>query len=611
MAIVKFPLFKNNAHESIKYVDKQVEDKSLITYSPGLPNDPKGAAERFVQIQAMQGKKGKNQAVEFIQSWGVEESKKYSPEMFHLMGKELTEKYFKGHEYVIVTHATTKFTHNHIIVNAVNHETGQRINNKKKVREKYTKELRTLNDEINKEHGLSVLEEKKTKDKFKKPFWQKDLMKKADFARALATSFDEYVGYLGEMNVKVKIEDKNISYLYGANQRKRRGSKLGEDYDKSGLVKAFKDNDLRFKSDPKIKEHFLSGLGTYINERGISIKLTGDQNKPYEKIKTESKDYAKFTKAPRRDSPYTVPNEESLKNSLIPMAEIRNAARGNIVEYCRRNSIKLQKDQNGKVRLQSRKFIIIKDNQWINTKNKTTGNLIEFVSLHKKYSYIESIAHITGNKRILLLEQAMDKKPKAYQSFKLPKEKQMDSKQAVSRMAYFLRGMGYNPQISESLLANKQAQVSKKGSIRLFGQDDEGGAYEYTQEKNGDWQQKKYGVFNSPFYAKPALNNKAVIFTDPFSYLKEKGKGNLSKLGDAGILVLMEPDKSLLGKYLYQNPNIERLSFVKGSYDKRGKSQDIGFDKFKGKLKHNDIEFNTINIDSGFNREELGLDVEF
>ena len=38
-----------------------------------------------------------------------------------------------------------------------------------------------------------------------------DLFQKADFARSYATSFDEYVGILNELSVKVAITEKKIS----------------------------------------------------------------------------------------------------------------------------------------------------------------------------------------------------------------------------------------------------------------------------------------------------------------------------------------------------------------------------------------------------------------
>jgi len=55
-----------------------------------------------------------------------------SAKEFNLMGEKLAETYFKGHQFVIVTHNDTGKTHNHIVVNPVHMETGKRVQNKKK-----------------------------------------------------------------------------------------------------------------------------------------------------------------------------------------------------------------------------------------------------------------------------------------------------------------------------------------------------------------------------------------------------------------------------------------------------------------------------------------------
>ena len=261
--------------------------------------------------------------------------------------------------------------------------------------------------------------------------------------------------------------------------------------------------------------------------------------------------------------------------------------------------------------VKGKKNVIIHDTKWENTKNKTTGSLIEFVSIHKKYSYIEAVAHITGNKKIALLEKNVEEKNFAYKSFYIPKDKKMPPEQAVKHLGYFLKQLGFSSGEAQSLLSKKQAQVSKNGSIRLFAKDDDRGAFEYQKDENETWKKSKQGQFKSPFYSRLTKSSHAVIFTDPFKYLEEKQKGNVSKIGDSGLLVLMEPNANILSKYLVENPQITSLSFV---VDRSGKSKNplnISFEGFKSKLKHYDIECNNISGERGYQRDHFSLDINF
>ena len=612
MAIIKNPLFKSNAYTAIMYVVKQAEGKDMTFYSTELTNDPKTASEEFLQLQQFMRKKSNNQAIDYVQSWSEEDSKKYSPQLFHKMGKELAERYFKNHQFIVVTHTTTQYTHNHIIINPVNGQSKKRITNKGRVKDKITKELRSLNDEICKSHGLSILKDV-NKDKTKRtPYWVRDLKNKADFAKSIATSFDEYVAYLSEMKVKVKVEDKNISYLYGNKKRKRRGSKLGIEYDKEGLVKRFKENDIRFRNDPQMRSDFISDLKQHLNIRNIQTKESKDPSKLFEIVNLDpKKDYEKFTKVPRRDSEFTIPDEESLRNSFIPIKVFKRAAKGNILDYCRENKISLKKDKEGNYRLKFSSHVMIKDNEWINTKSQTKGSLIEFVSIHKRVSYLEAIAHITDNKRLLILEKGNENKIAAYKSFWLPKEKRLGFKEALKVLSNFLKKNGLNPKDAQSLLVNKNAQISRDNKIRIFADNDEKeGAWEYTYEKE-KWTKRKYGMFNSPFISKSTIDRKALVFTDPFSYLLAKKNGDLSKSENIGVVVLMEPNKSVLSEYLYKNPNVNQLYFATENH-KEGKQKELlEFQSYKKKLHDFGFSINAFEDDRSLEKEGRDLEIEF
>ncbi|WP_312574963.1 relaxase/mobilization nuclease domain-containing protein, partial [Staphylococcus saprophyticus] len=52
------------------------------------------------------------------------------------------------------THADTDHVHNHIVINAVDIETGKKFNNNKKA----LRDIRNANDQVCREHGLSIPE---------------------------------------------------------------------------------------------------------------------------------------------------------------------------------------------------------------------------------------------------------------------------------------------------------------------------------------------------------------------------------------------------------------------------------------------------------------------
>lgn len=57
-----------------------------------------------------------------------------------------------NHQVTVYTHNDTDHVHNHIVINAIDLETGKKFNNNKQT----LRDLRDFNDEVCQEHGLSV-----------------------------------------------------------------------------------------------------------------------------------------------------------------------------------------------------------------------------------------------------------------------------------------------------------------------------------------------------------------------------------------------------------------------------------------------------------------------
>ena len=258
------------------------------------------------------------------------------PQEVNKMGSKLAEKYFPDHDFLVVTHADTHKTHNHILVNPVNHKTKKRdITDKKE----HLYNLRSISDEIALEHGLSVIS-KSQKEKSKKipqkvkeierrggQSYRLDLFQKADFAKAYATSFDEYVGILSEFSINIAITEKNITYFYTGHNNGNRGNKLGNNYDKKGLVQKFKENDSLFLKQPQLRSKIRDGITNYKDGKGDSLGVSGPLLLGGGTAQgLEGKNYEAYTKSNRRGNRTPIPTDHDLRHSIIPISEIRKAS---------------------------------------------------------------------------------------------------------------------------------------------------------------------------------------------------------------------------------------------------------------------------------------------
>jgi len=329
--------FIRHAGDLIKYVLKDHNNPEL---TDSHDCSPKTAQTDFELMRQLHNGKGEINAIHIVQSWNEEESNKVPPRAFTEMGRELAEKKFPGHAFLVVTHIDTAKTHNHIVVCPWHSETGKKIENKKH----HLYSLREFNDQIAKDRGLSIINRdakersQRTPDKVVQMMkWQGrsyilDMCQKMDFARSIATSYDEYVGTLSLFDVHARVENKNITYFYSDKPKGKRGSNLGKNYDKPGLEQAFKANDEKFKSTPHVRQQ-LSGLSPA----------------EFAKMYSESsiqKDYGKFTKKERSGRP-DYPHELDLRGSIIPSEQIMRARYEDIPRYCTRNRIELNRGQNG------------------------------------------------------------------------------------------------------------------------------------------------------------------------------------------------------------------------------------------------------------------------
>jgi len=126
-------------------------------------------------------------------------------------------KYFKGYQCVVVTHMNTAHIHNHIIMNSVNFETGQKFH--QSARE--MQQAKEYSNQLCREYGLSFTESKA--DPFRIPAWKKRLCRTIKEAMENCATREEFIAFMAEYGYKVRWEanQKYITYTTPENVRCR------------------------------------------------------------------------------------------------------------------------------------------------------------------------------------------------------------------------------------------------------------------------------------------------------------------------------------------------------------------------------------------------------
>jgi len=523
---------------------------ALLTKEPDDPAYAKGCSldnplPAFQLMANLHGKGDRINAYHIRQSWSDKDSKKMRPEDFNMLGRKLVEEKFPGHLFLCVTHTETGKVHNHIVVCPWHSETGKKIVDKKM----HLYDLRKISDHLCKDYGLSVIKHKdheksaELPDKVRKierdrgTSWLVDLCQKADFARAYATCYDEYTAILAEMGVRARVEEKSISYFYKENTRGKRGSKLGIVYDKQGLEKAFKENDVRFAQVPGLRDDIRSALDAHAEGRSP----TSETRKTLKEIPNSTyvkgqRDYKAYTKEARQGSDRSFPHQKDIASSIIPIEDLRRARLSNIPEYCRTHNITLEKNDGGKVTLHGRPHVEISDYEWTNTKNNTRGSLIELVAAHKDMTFLQAVVEITGNQRLLMLEDHFGEVVKPYQSFYIPTDRQAPPEKGKEYVEEMLAAHDLDPSLAKELLASNQVQV---GDPRVQGDEDLQRANDLPDNIGDNFEYENAGNLPNLEIEKTPLNNDIASKSKPAELVDQPdqdstptAKDKIERIGD-------------------------------------------------------------------------------
>ncbi|MEO2250563.1 relaxase/mobilization nuclease domain-containing protein [Staphylococcus saprophyticus] len=239
MATAKISSSKSTSR-AINYAEKRAVEKS------GLNCDVDYAKSAFKATRELYDKTGGNQGHVVIQSFKPGE---VTPEQCNQLGLELAEKIAPNHQVAIYTHEDTEHVHNHIVINSIDLDTGKKFYNNKQA----LKDIRQANDEVCKSHNLSIPDvqaqirytqaEQNIMDKAEdvKASWKNQIRIAIEDTKEHATDFEEFNELLKPKGVEVaRVTDKTITYKHLEEDKKVRGSKLGNDYDKEELDDGFR-----------------------------------------------------------------------------------------------------------------------------------------------------------------------------------------------------------------------------------------------------------------------------------------------------------------------------------------------------------------------------------
>lgn len=235
MATTKISSTKSTAR-AINYAEKRAVEKS------GLNCDVDYAKSSFKATRELYGKTGGNEGHVVIQSFRPGE---IDPKQCNALGLELALKIAPNHQVTVYTHDDKDHIHNHIVINAVNLETGQKFNNNKKA----LHDIRRANDEVCKAHGLSVVTEQNAAVRYTQAekavlekgqsSWKDEIRQAVNLSRSRNNDFESFKEDLGELGIETKLRGSTVSYMHPDVNKWVRAKKLGSDYELEGLENEF------------------------------------------------------------------------------------------------------------------------------------------------------------------------------------------------------------------------------------------------------------------------------------------------------------------------------------------------------------------------------------
>lgn len=227
----------------------QLKNRAVVM--SGLNVDPEYAKTQMKATRDVFSTRGK-QTTRVIQSFPITDldpAKPHDWQKANQLGLELAQKAFPDYQVAVYTQLDGKGhkLHNHIIVNMPNLKTGEKYHEHQS-----WQRLSRINDEISREHGLSIIDreerapERRTmaerqleaKNQY---VWKDDLRNRIDkvMVDTSISSYKDFSERLSQSGIIVHERGKSFSYEFLDTEKKHRrarGKTLGADYEKETIL---------------------------------------------------------------------------------------------------------------------------------------------------------------------------------------------------------------------------------------------------------------------------------------------------------------------------------------------------------------------------------------
>ena len=208
MAITKIHAIQATVHKAVNYIiNPDKTDEGILISSFGC--SPETAAYDFKFALSKTNQSDPNKAFHLIQAFMPGE---VSYEEAHRIGVELADKLLEGkYSYIVSTHIDKGHVHNHIIFCAADNVNHEKYHDCKQT----YRGIRRLNDELCKEHGLSVIVPGERRGKTYKEWqagkngssWKEQLKADIDEAIKNAATYEDCIDLIRAKGYEVKGED--------------------------------------------------------------------------------------------------------------------------------------------------------------------------------------------------------------------------------------------------------------------------------------------------------------------------------------------------------------------------------------------------------------------
>lgn len=375
MATTRIWAVKNRLDHMVDYVsnqEKTIDIKQVIDYAT---NDFKTYKKEYVSCincnyldpyQSMVNtKKQFSDEREILAFHGYQsfDAGEVDAEKAHQIGVEYAKRMWGDkYEVVVATHLNTQHIHNHFLINATSFVDGKRYQNNYKD----LFEMREINDEICKEHNLSVVEKKKQHSKNKNQYYADKTYKslvKEDIDEALKVSFTmkQFINEMKLTGYEIKITENNISVKHVCFSKFIRLKSLGNNYTNDAII----DRILEFEKEKPL-------YSSIYNKKNFDIKpyYTKYQNKQLTGLQRLFLHYQYVLGILPKDNRRSIKYSDELKEAMKHIDEISEQT----IFVCKNNILDIVGLNQYKVDVEKTLNELIKQRQTLRNKVRRCTN---------------------------------------------------------------------------------------------------------------------------------------------------------------------------------------------------------------------------------------------